>query len=672
MPLENSGEQTPDDDTANVEPEVADSSIEVLGDEIEPLAVYSGTIENAEGDADAIAWSYDDVTGTLSLSGTGTIPYNTSPKFPWFDYKDTIVAVMIGESIIGIADISLAFWSYRSIERISFPSTFTYIGKAAFESCVKLENINLSETLVEEIGESAFSACESLSHVEFPTSLKFIGGDAFGGSGLIKVDLSASQLESLVGGFNGCNELKSIILPSTITGAMSVSGRSLINGNPLLTDIFFNNSVPPSFTTSGKGSGFFEDDLIDRVYTIHVPVGSGDAYSNAFETGNFPLGNFVFTYGVPMTGSVSIDIQDAKEKFDIGDILTANTSSVDYDDTNEYTYKWFRDGEEISGETGKTYTTTSSDEGKNITVRVYVYPAKYYTEGLLASLAVTNMSKYTLTVNGGTGSGEYEEGTTVKIKANAAPSGKVFDKWVAYSKSRINLADENSRITTLVMPADDVEIEATYVSTSSKQKYHVIRHFGEFGGSGDVYAELEREGVIRARSVDEDFGDNISALSGEPVPNFKGLYYNGNKIAASNYDVSKDGETITITMNEAHARSYLGGAHEFIAEFADGTSDPIQLSVIDTDGDGAPDWWEIENGYNPNDPTDFDPNGDDDGDGISNIDEFRNGTNPKVADANGLPKTGDDSNMMMWLYLGAGSLSILIFLLYRRRNEELV
>ena len=67
-------------------------------------------------------------------------------------------------------------------------------------------------------------------------------------------------------------------------------------------------------------------------------------------------------------------------------------------------------------------------------------------------------NKYALTVVGGTGSGSYAAGTTVSIKAAAAPSGKMFQSWTGAT-----VASPTSPATTLIMPTANTTVTASYV-----------------------------------------------------------------------------------------------------------------------------------------------------------------------------------------------------------------
>ena len=65
------------------------------------------------------------------------------------------------------------------------------------------------------------------------------------------------------------------------------------------------------------------------------------------------------------------------------------------------------------------------------------------------------------TIGAGSEISKAAQGTTVTLTANAAPDGKVFDKWVVVSGS-ITLADANSATTTFTMPDSEVSVKATY------------------------------------------------------------------------------------------------------------------------------------------------------------------------------------------------------------------
>jgi len=68
------------------------------------------------------------------------------------------------------------------------------------------------------------------------------------------------------------------------------------------------------------------------------------------------------------------------------------------------------------------------------------------------------VTTYALTVNGGTGSGDYAAGTSVPITAGAAPSGKVFDKWT--SSAGGTFASATAATTTFTMPASAATVTA--------------------------------------------------------------------------------------------------------------------------------------------------------------------------------------------------------------------
>ena len=92
--------------------------------------------------------------------------------------------------------------------------------------------------------------------------------------------------------------------------------------------------------------------------------------------------------------------------------------------------------------------------------------------------AVWEAIEYNVTVTGGTasvGAGtpitKATMGTTVTLTANAAPSGKVFDKWEVVSGG-ITLADANSATTTFTMPASAVSVKATYKNAPHTHTYN--------------------------------------------------------------------------------------------------------------------------------------------------------------------------------------------------------
>ena len=85
---------------------------------------------------------------------------------------------------------------------------------------------------------------------------------------------------------------------------------------------------------------------------------------------------------------------------------------------------------------------------------------------------------YALTVENGSGSGQYKAGTQVAITADAAPAGKVFDRWVTSGGG--SFVNASSAATSFTMPAGDVTVTALYKNAPSGGG----SNGGSSGGSG--------------------------------------------------------------------------------------------------------------------------------------------------------------------------------------------
>ena len=90
----------------------------------------------------------------------------------------------------------------------------------------------------------------------------------------------------------------------------------------------------------------------------------------------------------------------------------------------------------------------------NTTIYTPFYPAT-----VVATYKTQGETPYTLTVNGGSGDGDYLSGTCITIIADAAPAGQVFDKWTGQTA---HVADIHQSETTLFMPFSAANVTATY------------------------------------------------------------------------------------------------------------------------------------------------------------------------------------------------------------------
>ena len=100
------------------------------------------------------------------------------------------------------------------------------------------------------------------------------------------------------------------------------------------------------------------------------------------------------------------------------------------------------------------------------------YVADQYNSNTIVTMPMSDISLtatysdayYTLTVNNGSGDGDYIMGTEVIVEADSSAAGEKFDQWtgdVAY------VADQYDSITSVIMPMSDISLTATYVNIVS-------------------------------------------------------------------------------------------------------------------------------------------------------------------------------------------------------------
>ena len=76
---------------------------------------------------------------------------------------------------------------------------------------------------------------------------------------------------------------------------------------------------------------------------------------------------------------------------------------------------------------------------------------------------LAEMPTYALTVNSGTGDGDYGQGQVIDIVANTSISGRQFAAWVA---DAVDITDIHRPATTITMPGSNVEVTATYTDAA--------------------------------------------------------------------------------------------------------------------------------------------------------------------------------------------------------------
>lgn len=112
-----------------------------------------------------------------------------------YTYKGTCpAAVTLNADTVGIA--AMAFKDTQTLEQINFPSSLREIGGWAFHNCTALQEIDLNEGLT-IIGQTAFAGCNTLTQIIIPDSVTVMGSGAFGSCNRVEKIVIGNGLENL-------------------------------------------------------------------------------------------------------------------------------------------------------------------------------------------------------------------------------------------------------------------------------------------------------------------------------------------------------------------------------------------------------------------------------------------------------------------------------------------
>lgn len=102
-----------------------------------------------------------------------------------------------------------------SVTEMFLPSTVKAIQDSAFESCDKLEKINLPDSLT-MIYDFAFANCTALTDLTLPKNLTDLGVSAFRSTAITKVDIPETLLYIWENAFKNCTSLSQIVFSDTM------------------------------------------------------------------------------------------------------------------------------------------------------------------------------------------------------------------------------------------------------------------------------------------------------------------------------------------------------------------------------------------------------------------------------------------------------------------------
>ena len=292
----------------------------------------------------------------------------------------------------------------------------------------------------------------------------------------------------------------------TVTGDVAISGDVGATDFQLPTTITVNAcgtlTVPSDGTLTVTNTGtIVNNGAIVNDGSI-VNNGTITNHAGSTYTGTNPTGNGTFTpspSGATHTVNFSCNSRG---------VLTATVDGVA-----------ISDGAAVQPGKDIVFTATPSafyrvkewtDNGAVVNGANETYTLSNIAESHTISVAFEEIPTYSVTVNSGTGglfgTGSFNsaEGETVTITANAPADGKSFKEWTVVSGG-VTLANPQAQSTTFTMPANAVEVTATYEVLPANTYSITVQNDGNGTASANVNSAQQGATITLTATASSDY-----------------------------------------------------------------------------------------------------------------------------------------------------------------------
>ncbi len=221
-------------------------------------------------------------TNTLISGCQNTIIPNNVTSIGEYAFSNctSLTSITIPNSVTSIG--RSAFYGCSGLTSITIGNGVTTIGSYAFSNCTSLTSVTIPNS-VTSISNGAFSDCTSLTSITIPNGVTSIGEEAFFKcTSLTTVTIGNSVTSIGEEAFYKCTSLTTVTIGNSVTSIDDYAFFECYR----LTSINSLNPVPPTCpgtNTFKCSSDYRNKNEIYNYATLHVPMGSKEDYSSAYE-----------------------------------------------------------------------------------------------------------------------------------------------------------------------------------------------------------------------------------------------------------------------------------------------------------------------------------------------------------------------------------------------------